>query len=79
MIRILVLGSWLAFVFKKFVFVPFPVLIMGIVSFCSVLGIFRVLSGSNKNEMRKSITIELAVNLGLIPTLAFPRIYFNSR
>jgi hypothetical protein len=71
-IIILVFGIFLAFYFKNFAIVPFSVVIMGIISFFGVLRISRALTGTNENEMRKSITVSiLVVYLGLLPTLAF--------
>ena len=71
-IIILVVGIFLAFYFKNFAIVPFSVVIMGIISFFGVLRISRALTGTNENEMRKSITVSiLVVYLGLLPTLAF--------
>lgn len=71
-ISILGFGIFLAFYLKNFAFVPFSVVVMGIIAFFGVLRINRALPGSNENEMRKSITVSiLVVYLGLLPTLAF--------
>lgn len=71
-ILILIIGVGLAFYLKNFAIVPFSVVVTGILAFFGVLRVSRALSGSNENEMRKSITVAiLVVYLGLLPTLAF--------
>ncbi len=71
-ILILIFGIGLAFVFKNFAIVPFSVVIMGIITFFGMLRISRALTGTNENEIRKSITVSImVVYLGLLPTLAF--------
>ena len=71
-ILILIFGIGLAFYFKNFAIVPFSVVIMGIITFFGMLRISRALTGTNENEIRKSITVSImVVYLGLLPTLAF--------
>lgn len=70
-ISILIAGIYLAFHFNNFAFVPYSVVITGIVAFFTVIKISRALSNS-ENEMRKAITVAImVVYLGLLPTLAF--------
>lgn len=71
-IVILIVGIGLAFYLKNFAIVPFSVVIMGIITFFGMLRISRALTGTNENEIRKSITVSImVVYLGLLPTLAF--------
>ncbi|WP_321421727.1 hypothetical protein [uncultured Methanobacterium sp.] len=71
-ILILIVGIGLAFYLKNFAIVPFSVVIMGIITFFGMLRISRALTGTNENEIRKSITVSImVVYLGLLPTLAF--------
>lgn len=71
-IGILFIGVALAFYYKNFAIVPFSVVIMGIITFFGMLRISRALTGTNENEIRKSITVSImVVYLGLLPTLAF--------
>lgn len=71
-ILILIIGVGIAFYLKNFAIVPFSVVVTGILAFFGVLRVSRALSGSNENEMRKSITVAiLVVYLGLLLTLAF--------
>lgn len=70
-IVILIFGILQAFNSGNFAFVPYSVVIMGIVSFFTVLYVSRALSNS-EHEMRKAITVAImVVYLGLLPTLAF--------
>lgn len=70
-ILILCSGIILAYSYKNFAFVPYSVVIMGIVTFFTVIFVSRALSNS-ENEMRKAITVSImVVYLGLLPTLAF--------
>lgn len=71
-VLVLIIGVGLAYFTQNFCFVPFGVVIMGIVAFFGVLRISRALTGTDEGEMRKAITVAiLVVYLGLLPTLAF--------